>query len=209
MLRTGSCLLVAAALAPLAFADRVITNDNRVIEVKKAREKDGGYVLQFEHGEIVLPDKKLVKAVEIEGDMSEYVPQNDDEKQKLAQGFVKYRGRWLSKPAYADELAKQAAESKRRADDIASHADWSNAWSKETKHFIVNSNTSPELLDYYCELLETYYGMMDDRFGIKPSPSLARTKMTVNIFKSKKDFTRVAQPGGPVVLGYFNRVTQS
>ena len=44
--------------------------------------------------------------------------------------------------------------------------------------------TMPELLEYYCELLEAYYDLMDDRFRIKPSPSLRRTKMAVNIFGS-------------------------
>jgi hypothetical protein len=208
----GNRLLAAAALlaalAPSLAADRVITHDNRILECKKAREKDGGYVLQFEHGEIVLPDKGMVKAVEIEGDMSEYVPQNEDEKKKLEQGFVKYRGRWMSKPAYEDELTKQAAASKKRADEIAAHSEWSNAWTKETKHFVFTTNTSPELLDYYSELLETYYSLMDGRFGIKPSPTLKRTKMAVKIYKSKKDFHTLSGMDEQSVMGFFDRAAQ-
>ena len=203
-----AALVTFIGFVDTAFADRIVTIDGRVLEAKKAREKDGGYVLEFEHGTIVLPDKKMVKTVEIEGDMSEYVPQNDDEKSKLAQGYVKYRGHWMPKVAYQAELEKQAAASRQRADELAAHADWSNAWSKETKHFVVNSNTSPELLDYYCELLETYYALMDDRFGINPGPELKRTKMTVNVFKNVADFRRVAKPDEPSVLGYFNRATQ-
>ena len=200
----SACAAFAAIATSAAFADRVITHDNRVLVCKKARAKDAGYELVFEHGTIVLPDKTLVKAVEIEGDMSDYVPQNDDEKKKLADGFVKYKGRWFSKPGYADELRKEADASRKRADEIALHADWSNPWTKETKHFTFMSNTSPELIDYYAELLEAYYSLMDDRFGINPNPVLKRTKMTVKIFKNRKEFQKIAEAGSST-LGYFDR----
>jgi hypothetical protein len=206
--RAALLLASLSAVSGTADADRVITHDNRVLSVKKAREKDGGYHLVFEHGEITLPEKAAVKAVEIEGDMADYVPQNEDEKAKLEQGYVKYRGKWLSKKGFEEELAREFEASRKRADDIAAHAEFSNAWSKETKHFVVNSNTSPEILEYYCDLLETYYDAMDKRFNIKTSPALGRTKMTVNIFKNRKDFFRVAQPGDSAVLGYFNRGTK-
>src|SRR5262249_23975475 len=143
------CVGLALCAAP-ALADRVITDDGRVIQPKKARPKDGGYLLEFEMGDIFVADPSRLKAVEIEGDMSEYVPQNEDEKQRLAQGFVRFQGKWLSKPAYEDELRKEFEVSKARADDLAAHADFHNAWKKETRHFVVSTNSSPELLDYYC-----------------------------------------------------------
>jgi tetratricopeptide (TPR) repeat protein len=199
----ASTALATAAFEPAAF-DRVITHDNRVLECKKVREEGANYRVEFEHGVLTLAKDK-VKAVEVQGDMSDYVPKDDDERAKLAQGYVKYRGRWLSKPAYQDELAKEAAASKKRADDIAAHADWHSAWMKETKHFVVRSNTSPELLDYYCELLEAFYDLMDERFKIKPSPTLGRTKMDVHIYKNREEFQKFAKPGSPGVAGYFNR----
>jgi hypothetical protein len=206
--RVASFVLASALAADALSADRVITHDNRIISVKKAREKDGGYVLQFEHGEITIPDKAAVKAVEIEGNMADYVPADDDEKSKLEQGYVKYRGKWLSKKAYEDELEKEAAASKRRADEIAAHTEFHSGWTKETKHFRFQTNTSPELLEYYAELLETYYDLMDKRFDIKTNPVLGRTKMNVHVFKSHKDFLDIAQPDSSSVLGYFDRANQ-
>ncbi|MCC7015185.1 MAG: hypothetical protein IT454_21685 [Planctomycetes bacterium] len=203
----GAAVLLASAGVP-AWADRVITHDNRVLTCKKVREKDGGYLVEFEHGTVVLKDKALVKAVEIEGDASEYIPQNDDERKKLADGYVKYRGKWFSKNAYADELRREAEASKKRADEIAAHTDWNNPWTKETKHFLLYSNTSPELIEYYAELFEAYYDLMDNRFGIKPSPVLGRTKMSVKIFKSRKEFLKLSGADSPSVLGFFNRATQ-
>ncbi len=204
-------LLVFAAgltlVVPLAHADRVVTKDGRIVTPKKARAEGTGYKLTFENGEILLPDKSLVREVEIEGDMSEYVPQNDDEKQKLADGFVKYQGKWLSAPAYKDELRRAFEKGKQRTETIRAHSKWGTGWTKTTQHFVFETNTSPELLDFYSELLEAYYDLQDQRIGIKPTPSLSRTKMKVNIFKSDDDFhENVAAEdvrNSPSTMGYF------
>ena len=109
----------------------------------------------------------LCRQVEIEGDMSDYVPANDDEKDKLAQGYVKYRSKWMSAPAYREELRKEFEASKKRTEEIKAHSDWDHAWTKKTAHFVVKTDTSAELLDYYADLLEAYYALQDDRLGIK------------------------------------------
>ena len=203
----GPALLCSALLfAAPALADRVLTQDGRVLSPKKAREQGAGYKFTFENGELTIPDKKAVQSVEIEGDMSEYVPKNEDEKKKLAEGYVKYRGKWFSKPGYETELKREHELSKAHTEQLAAHADWGNAWTKETAHFLFKSNTSPEVLDYYCELLEAYYNLMDQRIGINPTPVLRRTKMTINIYKTYDEFLTLSDSRagvGPGVLGYF------
>jgi hypothetical protein len=195
--------VVACVLAPAALADRLVTHDGRILEVKKARElPDGNYHLIFEGGEIVCP-KHFVASVEIEGDMSDYVPQNEDEKKKLAQGYVRYRGKWLSKPAYETELARTAELSRARTADLAAHAEFHDGWTKETKHFRLQSNTSPEVLERYAELLETYYDLMDQRVGIDPSPTLKKTKMRVSIYKSRAEFAELTD-APPEWAGFFD-----
>lgn len=203
--RLGFAACAWMLAAPFAAADRVVTQDGRILSPKKARAEGTGYKLTFENGEVVLPDKTLVREVEIEGDMSDYVPANEDEKQKLAQGFVRYRGRWYSAPAYQEELRKNFETSKKRTEEIKKHSDWSNAWTKETQHFVFKCNASPELLDYYAELLETYYNLQDNRIGINPPPNIRRKKMTVNVYRSNEEFHKYAAAPdiGPSVLGYF------
>lgn len=191
-------LLALAALcatAPLASADRLITKDGRVLSCKKARPEGNGYKVVFENGEIVVPDKTLVQSVEVEGDMSDYVPANDDEKKKLADGYVKYQGKWLMKPAFELELRRNYEKSKKRLEDLAAHAAFDSGWTKTTDHFNFKSNTSPELLNYYSELLEAYYDLQDQRIGINPTPSLKRTKMQVNVYRSREDFQENAPWG--------------
>jgi hypothetical protein len=198
-----SALLFLAAVCGAAAADTLVTEDGRVLDCKKARESQQGYTLTFENGVIEVP-RAQVAEVAIEGDMADYVPQNDDEAQKLAQGFVKYRGKWMSKAAYQSELNKQNELRRSRLDERALHTTFNNAWEVETKHFVIRTDTSEELLAYYAELLETYYDLMDKRVGINPSPTLRRTKMTVNIYKSHQEFLTLSAGGvGPSVLGYF------
>jgi tetratricopeptide (TPR) repeat protein len=201
-------LAALAVLCGAASADRVVTVDGRVLKPVKAREHVQGYRLVFEAGEIIV-GKEHVKAVEIEGDMSDYVPQNDDEREKLAQGYVRYLGRWWSKAAYEDQLAREHEESRKRTAILAEHSEFKNGWVKETKHFEFTTNTSPELLDYYSELLEAYYDLMDDRFGIKLSPAMRRMKMPVRIYKSREEFHALNEAGvSGGVIGYFSPGTK-
>src|SRR5690606_23974908 len=45
--------------------------------------------------------------------------------------------------------------------------------------------------------------------GIDPSPSLKRTKMQVNVYKSHEEFQALAQPGSASVLGFFSPMAKS
>ena len=193
------------ALAAPSAGDRLITNDGRILEVKKARQlPEGDYQLVFESGTITCP-RKFVAAVEIEGDMSDYVPADENEKKKLAEGYVRYRGKWMIRATYMAELDKQAAAAKARTAELAAHSTFYDGWKKETRHFAIQSNTSPEILDYYAELLEAYYDLMDQRVGIDPTPTLKKTKMKVCIYKSRPEFTELTKVP-PGVAGFFNFV---
>ena len=205
-------LLLAGLLSTTATADRVITDDGRIITPKKAREEGEGYRLTFESGEILLPSKEGIKAIEIEGDMSDYVPKDANEQKKLDDGYVRYRGKWYSKKGYETQLKKEHEASKKRTDEMALHSKWSNAWERETKHFVFYTNTSEEWLEYYSDLLEAYYSLMDKQIGIKPTLSYRKKKMTVNVYKSHEEFIEVSNEtmeevgGRPLTrstLGYF------
>ncbi len=197
-------LVTLAALAAPLGADTLVTKDGRIVEVEKARETDGVYRLEFSCGEIVCPPEH-VASVEIEGDMSEYEPKDEREREYLEKGFVRFEGRWISKPAYENELAKRAEARRTRTAELAAHADFANGWTTETKHFVVRTNTTPELLDYYAELMEAYYRLMDDVIGIKPTPTLRRTKMTVNVYRTQQEMIEhaTAEDVDESLLGYF------
>ncbi|HED65294.1 MAG TPA: DUF1570 domain-containing protein [Planctomycetes bacterium] len=203
--RLALASLLSLAFAGQALADRLVTSDGRVIEVQKARQlENGDYLLVFRSTEVVCP-ARFVASVEIEGDMSDYVPRDAKEEKMLAKGYVRYNGRWMSKPAYEAELAKETEARRLRTEELALHSKFRNGYTKETKHFQFKTNTSPELLDFYADLLEAYYDIMDKRVGIKPTPKLSRTKMRINIYRSRDDWERNNEAGmrGSVV-GYFS-----
>jgi len=203
--RSGQIVSLAVN-SEILLADRIVTKDGRVLTPFKARQQGSVLKLVFDTGgEIEVKDRSLIRSVEVEGDMSDYVPANEEEEEKLAQGYVRYRSKWWSKMAYETERAKEKTAAAKRIEEFRSRAGWGAGWEKETPHFLFKTNTSPELLAYYSELLEAYYSLMDDRIGIKPTPSLARTKMVVNVYKSYDDFhaNAAADNLGPGVLGYF------
>src|SRR5262245_11556257 len=110
-------ILAVALLAASASADSLVTKDGRVIQVKKAREEGANYRLVFAAGEIVVP-KSQVASVEIEGDMSDYVPKDDKEKEFLAKGYVRHKGKWMSKAGYEVELAKATEARRKRTEEL-------------------------------------------------------------------------------------------
>lgn len=200
----ATCLLLAGDVR----ADRVITTDGRVVTPQKAREEGQGYRLIFEHGEIALADRSLVQVVEIEGDMSDYVPKDENEREKLEQGYVRFEGRWMSKPAYEAELESRFRKSRERLEFLREHSSFRDAWVEETRHFEIRTNTSPELLEYYAELLEAYYSLMDKRIGIKPTAAYRKKKMKVNIYRSRSEFHDYTQVS-PGVAGFFSPTEDS
>lgn len=209
--RRGFALAVPLALlASPAGADTLVTKDGRVIEVKKAREEGEAFKLVLSSGEIVVP-KEQVASVEIEGDMSDYFPKDDKEREFLAKGYVRHKGRWMSKAGYEVELSKAAEARRERTEELARRSQFANGWEVESKHFRFKSNTSPEILKRYVDLIEGYYALMDSRIGIKPSPTLARTKMQVNIFRRQQEMIEHAgdKDIDESVLGYFSSWDQA
>jgi hypothetical protein len=187
-------------------ADRVVTRDGRVLEVREARRlADGSYRLAFEGGVIVAP-AEAIASVEHEEDPADYVPRNDEEARRLELGYVRHDGRWMSKAAYAAHLRREAAERRRRVEDLARHARFEDGYVLETRHFLLKTNTSPELLDRYAALLEAFYEATGRRLAVRSGPTRARKKTRVNVYRSREDWEE-ADPDGFTrdVIGRFSR----
>lgn len=218
----NAILLVACFACPASVsADTLVTVDGRILEVEKARLEGDKYRLTFASGEFLCP-ADLVASVEMEGNMEDYVPKDDREREFLEKGYVRYKNKWIVKAEYERLLRKKAEEARARTAEIAKHSDFANAWELESKHFLLRSNTSEALLAYYTEMLEAFYSLMDDRIGIKPTPTMKRTKMRVNIFKSHAELIEHSkanrafgeeeeeeEEGGDTLLGYFSSTEQA
>ena len=205
---TPFILACSTLLAGPTSADELITKDGRQFTITKARKlEDGRFELSFKHGQI-LCDPRFVESVEIEGNMADYVPKDDRERENLEKGYVRHKGKWMSKNSYETLLEKEAEATRERLAELELHSAFRNGYELETRHFTFKSNASPELLEYYAELLGAYYKLMDNRVGIKPTPTLKRTKMHVNIYKSREDWNEHTSVG-PGVVGFFSPSDQT
>ena len=108
----------------------------------------------------------------------------------------------MSKRAYQTELDRESETSKEEAAEAALYSQWGTALEGESKYFMIRTNTSPELLEYYGNLLDTYYKMMNKAIGIKPTPTMRGVKLQVNIYKSREEFTKLTGMS-PGVAGFF------
>jgi tetratricopeptide (TPR) repeat protein len=210
--RIGLVATAAALLAAPAPADRIVTATGQVLE-GKLRDPDGKvpvpplqpetrYRFALESGTIYVPGSHI-RSFEVEGDMADYVPRDDKEREMLDKGFVRFEGKWISKDRYALEIEKRRAGAAAKLEEERRASDWANAREKETAHFRIRANVPQEVLDEYADLLEAYYATFFRRFKVQPSPTLRRTKMRVNLFKNREDY--VDSGGAPSGTGgYFS-----
>lgn len=187
-------------LCASAFADRLFTTTGKILEgkVTEAGEK---YKVEFPNSVSLELPKSLVKELQLD-DVSSYVPKDDKEKEMMAKGMVRFKDQWLSKDRYAAELKKDQEAAKKKFADYKAHQTWGREWVKQTKHFFVHCNISPELLDEYCEVYEHFFEAYGEKFKIDISPANMRDKMEVNVFKSEKDYLEYSKMDD--TNGYFS-----
>lgn len=200
-------ILAAGASGAPALADRIVTKNGRVIEGTVVSRADGKVKFKLETAEIEVPDD-MIKDLFIEGDMSGYVPKDDKEKELIAKGFVRYQNQWMPKAQYEQALAKEKARIKKVLEEEAKHVEWGNAWQFETTNFVFKGNCPKDILTDLSDLLQEYRKYMDSQIGMKASPSLQRTKMTVNVYRDEEDYLKSGgAPSG--TGGYFSSMDQS
>jgi hypothetical protein len=180
-MRGGARAVVAAALAAALAAgarasaadlgiprdgfDRVLLDDGRVVDARVLpREKDL-VPLEFAAGTVRV-HKSRVREVRAWRDFDP-APRDDTEKEKAAQGFVRWNG-VLVPPAVAEKRRADEIEADRRAQEKAAAAlpPW-DPWSTTTKeagHFTVACNASKETADFWCGLLGALSKQFTDAF---------------------------------------------
>src|SRR4030095_11989769 len=207
MPRASCALALLWLFASVAHADLIITKNGRVLEGKVTEKDANTYHVKLKTVEFDL-SKELVKDVVIEGDMSSYQPKNDKEKEALAKGFVLFKGQWVTKDQYQKELEKENSRRKKEMDEQAKHLQFADSWKFETPHFKIQGNCPKEILDDLASILEEYYNLINTKSGMKASPSLARKKMSVMVFRDREDYFKAgASPGGSA--GWFSQYGES
>lgn len=187
-----------------AFSDILITHHGKVVE-GQIREEGESYFIAWDDAEIEVP-ASLVMKVEY-GDPQRYVPETDEEKEKLAEGYVRFKGRWVSEHRYAIELKREQEKKARMIEELKKHSDFSNPWTVKTSRFVMESTTSRELMEHYVALLNALFSAYEKCFGISVSRNAKKNRPTVRIFKDREEYVNYSKKPG--TGGYFHWVDNS
>lgn len=194
-------VLCAVATGPVAAADILVLKDGRVFDGVKLQKSDTGLAILFQNGEIPV-DPEAVHEYVIEGGVP-YEPQNDDEREKLAKGLVKYEGSWLPQARRDQLLRKRIEEQKSQLEEIKRVRVWRNRNLEETKNFAFESTVPPHIFASYRDLCETYFSEFCKEWRIKKPRGV--DKLPLKFFVDQENFLQVTGvPRG--VAGFFQFV---
>ncbi|MBU0754956.1 MAG: DUF1570 domain-containing protein, partial [Planctomycetes bacterium] len=181
------------------FVDTLITRHGKMVE-GRIEETDGGYVIAWEGASIKVP-ADLVKQVEY-GDPERNVAQTEEDKENMAKGFVKFKGRWISRSRYETELKRARQEQEERIARLREHSDPGNPWREERSRFILETTTSEELMNHYADLIDTLFSTYERTLGVKVSNSARKNKPTIRVFKDAQEYQNFSK--APGTGGYFS-----
>ncbi len=201
-------ILLTAALAVLALAvlaadvpaDVLQLKDGRIIEGKPLEQVKGGIKIKYKHGDVFVPQKLILDVIFSNPDGT-YKPRNDKEAEKLAKGFVPYKGKWIPKKKLESLLKKQAEKNKERVEEAKKHKLWRSRYKSATKNFAFEYTIPKETAKEFMDLFEVYYKTFTKAWGIRPGK---KHKLKVCFYHDQGYFDQVS--GGKGALGYFRFV---
>ena len=202
-LRVGALglLLAIVSLPSVARADVLVLKDGRIIEREKMARAEKGIEVHFENGVIVVPHAAIEDAVLSEPPPSAEVSEEDQA--KLAEGLVRYKGRWIKKERFEGILAKELEARREEVAKLKHHSLWRNRHKTTTKHFKFEYTVAPFVYEYYEEVMEAYYKAFAKAWKVKQPKDLG--KLVVCFYTDRKAFHRTGgAPRG--ALGYFRFV---
>lgn len=194
-----SALLVATLWGPApARADLLQLRDGRFIEGVKLEVADDHVVIHYVNGDVKVPIDQ-VEDVLVEGAPPPETG-TDEERKQRADGFVRYRGRWVRPEVRDRGIAAEVAERKKQFEEYKSHRLWRNRYEFSTKNFEFESTLPPEINDEYAELLETYFREFGKFWKTKVPKDWGKLK--VCFYGSLEEFHKTGGVSGGVQAYY-------
>jgi hypothetical protein len=181
---TSLIITLYAVLMPVP--DKLVLRDGRVIEGCRVETLEQDYYVHFPHGSVRLPAAE-VKEILVDSD-ADYRPRNEYERDQLEKGLLLFEGKWISKAERSALLETRRREREARLKDQARHLDWEHAWRRESPHFVIITNTSEELLEYYQQLFENFYRIFSKRWNIAEAKSSRMRKPVIKIYRSLEQY---------------------
>jgi tetratricopeptide (TPR) repeat protein len=186
-------------LAPLAGADTLALMDGRFVDNRPIEKAEGGYKIQFQNGEILVPDKMIVYVFRNDESI-EFTPKTEKEKEKFEKGQVPWKGRWISKSYAAKLRAKELEARKKRIDQMLERRFWRNHAVVKSKRWVFLHTLPDEIFSEFVQMFEDYFEFYCKFWKIRPPPKFG--KPTMHIYHNEEYFHQVS--GAPAgAAGYY------
>lgn len=193
-------VLAALLMTAAPAADVLCLNDGRVFDGLELKRVEGGVEIAFENGAVHVPNELVLDAL-IEG-ASTFVPRTPEEKEKFAEGFVPFEGRWMSVKRRDGLVARRLEERRAAIEDMRTHSTWANRHEVETKNFQFHFTIPEHLCAGLRERMEAYYEVFTKEWKVRRDKR--EIKLPVNIYSDRREFNRTAVAGsGGGMLAYF------
>lgn len=195
-------LLTAASLAtPTVAQDIVALKDGRFFQVSQIEPAQGGMKLKFENGTIFVPEAMIYDAATA----NEPLPPatTPEEEQKLAEGQVRYDGKWVTLKRREELIQKKVAAKRKDLEDARAAKEWRNRKIEDTAHFHFEYTVPQHIFEDYRDTMEAYFTEFTKFWKIKP-PSKA-DRLSVCFHADQQTYMQVTGQD-PNVLGFFRYV---
>ncbi|MFH1999333.1 MAG: hypothetical protein ABIK28_06610, partial [Planctomycetota bacterium] len=179
--------------------DTLVTKHGKVIEGKVHEEGDA-FIIEWDDVAVKVPSS-LVGDVQYANPQA-YIPQSEEEKEKLAQGYIKYKNCWMPQRRYETERDRDNEKRRLKVEELKQHSNPADPWRVERPCFTVETTTSRELLDHYTAILEAHLDNYEKYLGINVSKELRKYKPTLRIFKDQAEYQNFSKSYG--TGGYFS-----
>ncbi len=198
MLRAGGLgLLASGLLVGLAPADTLIHKDGRMFDGVRLKVVEDHVEVMFEHGTVEVPTADVLDLVF--DDEKAWVPKTDEERERFADGQVRYQGEWMSRASRDKIVARALDERRAEIEERKASRLWRNREIVETKNFVFESTAPKHVTAYYRDLCEAYFQEFAKTWKIRRGKV---GKLTVKFFVDQDNFQQVTG-AGPYTLGFF------
>lgn len=187
----GLCVLgarVARAEGFLSLDDGRFVLDHRMVRTRE------GVVVKFGHGEAFVSKARLAWSTVDAFEGVDPDVWTAEEKERIAQGFVRHLGQWQSREKLRQELAKRHTARTREAEtrgekDVEERLRWSNR-QKDVKlgHFVFDTTLDEVRLKTYADYMELFLNLVQEDLGL---PTKAKESLRVGIFHDLATYLQV------------------
>jgi tetratricopeptide (TPR) repeat protein len=179
--------------------DMVELQDGRIVSGPRMSRTAKGVTIHFKNGDVTIPADR-VRIASVSAELGETPVLTDDDQEKVAQGLVRFDGKWM-KPAIRDRTLKaRQAKARKAIEEAMKHRRWKDRYRLSTKFFEFEYTIAPEKAKEYAALMDNYFQVFTREWGIHRPRGMGKLKVC---FYHDQEYYQQVSGAEPGVIGYF------